>query len=283
MTETIIDLNKPLYVSMESFSSLDDMVYLDDNDCFETPLIVCDEVSRNNTLYGLEDTLKSLKEDYRIVEAIENNVWFGESEHPHIDFKNGDPKMSLQRMMEIDPDNISHRIDRYWAEGNAIKGIVQLADPKGPNYKNWILKHKSNMAMSIRSFTPNVAYKENGPRGRYQIKKYRIHIATFDMVRMPGLKGSRAIDPDKFAKYNNKNMDITVKNFATECVITNVVDELRYLSRKQGGMEAIADLYGFNIDNADMTITADRKLVVSSESGILHLPLHDTIVSKIMS
>ena len=61
----LIDMSKPIIVTMESFSSLKDAKLIsDDGSKFEVTLINCDTISRNRTYYPLSDVTASMQHPF---------------------------------------------------------------------------------------------------------------------------------------------------------------------------------------------------------------------------
>ena len=289
---TVIDLRKPIVVSFESLQNFsEDTIKQVEDNLYETLLISCDEVSRNNTCYPLQDLLRSFTDDRRFTERLQNRVLFGESEHPDLDVYDN-MKGKLKRTTTIAPDNICCRTDSYTVKGSDIWGNISFTGPKGDAYKGYYENDKSNLAMSLRSLTPNVVYKEGGPNGKYQVKKYKIIPITWDMVFVPGLRRSRMMDPDQYTKLGSnedphKSARMYIKQnglYASEAHFENVfIDDIRNDLLGTESASIIEDIYGIDISKADMKLTSDNKLVVSTESlGEMYLPLHDTLISKLI-
>ncbi len=280
----LLDLRRPVMVTLESFSHMRDAKLIsEDGSIFEITLINCNEISRNRTYYGLDDVMKSLDTSRQIQEAISQKLWMGEAEHPSS--LDGKP-LPLKRLMQVLPEQWVWRIDKYWAEGDKIKGHIQLLDSGkyGPMYKELITKHGANIAASIRAYTPNFVLMKDSAGAEYTMKKHQMHIATFDAVRIPGLEGARIMDPTKYAQIT-KNGGISVKSMEgfQEIQYENAVAELRDTLRSEEGASFLSDFYGINYDNADMVLSGRNTLTVGTESGSrIDMPLDGTMLSKIL-
>lgn len=288
MKPIVLDLRKPIIVTMESFSHLKDAKLVsDDGSIFECTLIECDVVSRNKTYYPLEDVMASMQ-DRRVQERIDQKVFFAEAEHPQSDTEE---QLPLKRLMRVEPSRWSHRIDSYWADGNNIRGIVQWAGPFGEMYRKLLVEHGSNLAMSIRAYTPNYV-KKNDSNGDYVIKKHPMYIATYDCVTQPGLENARIMNPDTYAKIARKDkVTISTKNNVVtktteslvEVLYNNPINEIRDIMRSEEGAHIISDLFGISIETAHMTISGKHTLSVISEEGVrMDLPLARTLLSDIL-
>ena len=286
----VLDLSKPIIVTMESFTHLKDAKLVsDDGSIFEATLIDCDEISRNRTYYPLEDVIASM-DDRRVKERIEQKVFFGEAEHPSSDSEEGIP---LKRLMRVEPSRISHRIDNYWAAGNIIKGIIQWAGPFGDTYRKMLVEHGSNLAMSIRAYTPNYI-KKNDKDGDYVIKKHLMFITTFDCVMLPGLKNARIMNPDQYTDItkNNKtnittnktngSINIKTSESMVEIAYSNPINEIKNLLRSEEGASIVSDLFNIDFSKSDMNISGNTLLVQTENGQKLHLPLSRSLIGSIL-
>ena len=281
-SKQLISFNLPMMVTLESFQKMvDAKVVSADGSTIETTLINCNQVSRNRTYYALEDVIRSLDEDVRIQESIQNRLWFGEAEHPEP--KEGEKGVSMRRMMKIDDDNVATRIDRYWVDGNDIKGIIQWAGPKGDNYRDLLMNHGSNLAQSIRAFTPNYIEKKDAG-GSYVQKTYRMHVATFDTVKIPGLRDSRIMNPKTYAQLiANDKISVTSRESLVEVKYNNVKDEIRDMMLSTEGADFVSDMYGISWENADIILNPDSTITVGLDNSreSLIIPLDGSVISSL--
>lgn len=284
----VLDLRRPILVTMESFSHLKDAhLVSDDGSIFEATLIECDVVSRNRTLYQLEDVMASMQ-DRRVQEKIDNKVFMGEGEHP---YSESEEALPLKRLMRVEPSRWSHRVDNYWADGNCIRGTVQWAGPLGDMYRRMLVEHGSNLAMSIRAYTPNYI-KKRDDNGDYVIKKHLMFIAAYDVVTLPGLSRARIMDPEAYSEISKRdkisissNKDIVTKTTESLVEVTykNPINEIRDIMHSEEGANIMCDLFGVNVDSTQMTISGKNTLSVITEEGVrLDLPLSRTILSDIL-
>lgn len=293
---TIVDLSRPAFVTMESFSHLRDAKLVsDDGRIFETNLIICDEVSRNRTMYGLKDIVTGL-EDRRVDERMVNNTWFGEAEHPvsnEVDKDGNEKLVSLKRLMRVDPKNKVWRIDSWRVQGNVIRGVFQWAGDMGEEYRRDLLEHGSNYASSIRAFTPSYVEKSDS-NGKYVLKTHPIYISTFDCVTLPGLEDTRIMSGSKYSTLSkNDKININTKiprlnNHSYESVyrevrFDNVLGEIKDMMMSQESAHLVEDLFGIDLKSAQMFIRDTNTISVrTSESSTLELPLSRTILSRIL-
>lgn len=71
----------------------------------------------NKRIYGGDLVMTSLDEDGMIQNDIKMGQWMGEFGHP-LD-------TSPRRQVILNPQTVSHRILKYWREGNLLKGTIQ--------------------------------------------------------------------------------------------------------------------------------------------------------------
>jgi len=284
MSRKVLDLSLPIMVTMESFKHLNDAKLVsNDGSIFECTLINCDQISRNNTYYPFQDMLSSMQ-DRRVQEKLDQKCFFGEAEHPASDTEEPLP---LKRLMRIEPSRISHRIDNYWADGTDIKGLVQWAGPFGQMYRELLVDHGSNLAMSVRAYTPNFIQKNEGGRG-YVVKKHPMFIASYDCVTLPGLEDARIMKPSEFKAIAGKtkistSASIRTSESLTEIVYKDTLSEIKDLMRSEEGVDIVGDMFGIDLKNVKMGITGKNTLTVFSNEGVrLDLPMSRTILSEIL-
>jgi hypothetical protein len=188
----IIDLSKPIIISMENFTDLKNAASVsDDGTIWELDLMLLDKSSRNNNFYPIDDTRRSFEESDFVQENLRNRTWFGEYEHPPSD-------SPLSRFLFIEPTRYAWNILSLEFRGDKYRGRVGLCEPLGtsiilPNIK----KFGSNYASSCRIYTPNFVVKETNGKKVY-IKKYRQYPITFEAVTMPGYSDCRAANPNTY-------------------------------------------------------------------------------------
>jgi hypothetical protein len=185
----IIDLSRPIIVSMENFTDLKNAAPIsDDGTIWEIDLMYMDLDSRNRNFYPVEDTRRSFEESDFVQENLRNRTWYGEYEHPPSD-------SPLSRFLFIEPTRYAWNILTLDFMKDKFRGKVGLCEPLGtqiilPNMK----KFGSNYASSCRIYTPTYIEKEmNGKK--ICIKKYRQYPITFEAVTMPGYSSCRVADP----------------------------------------------------------------------------------------
>jgi len=285
----VLDITKPIMMTMESFQHIKDAKLCnDDGSIFECTLINCDVISRNNTYYGLRDIVGSMN-DPRVLEKIANKLFFGEREHP---VSLTDEPLTLRRMMSVESDRYAWRVDNWWVDGNDIKAIIQWVDEK---YQKLFVKHGSNFASSIRAYTPNFLEKVNTSTGKKYVQKlHPMQIVAYDCVQMPGLIGSRIMNPTKYAKLTandkinirtNKSGSIVTRSAESFAEVTynDPIPELRNMLCSQESAAIVRDVFGISFEDCEMIVRGKNTLSVKSAEGLRYeLPLSRTILSEIL-
>jgi len=284
-------------VSMESYALMKKLKKVDkDGNMIEIALIECDEVSRNRTFYGLEDIKMGMKER-RFAERLAQKTLFGEGEHPENTCTNGDDASYLQRLTRVEPSRIVWRIDRVWTEGKMVMGVIQWAGPFGPIYKDFVVNHGSNIAASIRAYTPNYV-KKTDSNGEYVQKVHPIFITTFDAVNLPGLGRARIIEPEVFANStkddleagpissrSTESMDIITTRTMKQVIFNDPIKEIRSILKNNSaeGSSIIQDIFHIDFASANMILSGKNTLTTFAEDGRrLDIPLSSAVLADIL-
>jgi hypothetical protein len=252
----IVDLSKPVIVSMESFADLKNAASIsDDGMRWEITFMYLDMVSRNKNVYAAGDTRRSMEESDFVQENLRNHTWFGEAEHPPAD-------SPLSRFLFIEPTRYAWNILSHNFKGDSYRGIVQLCAPLGtgiilPNIKAF----GSNYASSCRIYTPNFVEKQEGGSKIY-IKKYRMYPCTYDCVTMPGYSNSRLADPLNYRPSSPRSaessfVDVKFDNPASEFI--------KIMSSENA--KILEDYFGVDFRKRAVFLK-DNKVRLSTEDGL---------------
>jgi hypothetical protein len=203
----IIDLSRPIIVSMESFADLKNAASVsDDGMIWDIDLMYLDKTSRNNNVYIIDDTRRSFDESDFVQENLRNRTWYGEDEHPPAD-------SPLSRFLFIEPTRYAWCILSHEFKGDRYHGRVGLCDPLGtnvilPNVKRF----GSNYASSCRIYTPNFIEKEQNGK-KILLKKYRMYPVTYDLVGTPGYPECRVASPTDYypRSFGKESLDTIVE------------------------------------------------------------------------
>ncbi|MGL4949669.1 MAG: S80 family phage morphogenetic serine protease [Anaeroplasmataceae bacterium] len=270
--QSIIDFKKPFLCSVEGYEPkpINEIIEVVDEKkrIVNTRLAECNGVSRNRCFYGLEETVKSLDHSKYIQENIAQGMWTGELEHPP---RNSD----LNRFMKIDDSRISHKIYKYWTEGDFLKGMVQFIPPQGDMVWRWITEADMNMAFSLRIYTPNYLKKKDSGGVEYVEKKYPMYPVTFDCVRTPGYENVRIADPKAFASQNtyyitNGKATNGTENYIIDWFDNDAEKHLKDLlnSTSQEDLNIVGDIFDMDMAKARAVLNPDTlQITMSAEDG----------------
>lgn len=282
----IIDLSRPVLVSMETFSFIkQEGIVSNDGKLVESALIECDAFSRNPAFYPGVDLRESMLLP-RVAERVDNKTFYGEAGHPASD----DPEkpISIQRLMRVEDSRVSHAIDKWWFKDNIMYGLVRWCGPFGQDFQDRLVGG-SNLAFSLRAYTPNYIKKTDGPNGEYIIKKHPMFITSFDCVHLPGLYKARIIDPDVFKANSLNEPKINLKDYKgalgieaftggvqIEFDCANVINDL---SQSNEGLKILSDMYEIDFKNSDITLKPGHRMEVKTAEGLkLSIPTTDYFV-----
>ncbi len=267
----IIDLSKPILISMESFQTLTDAkVVSDDGRKWHINLMSFDTMSRNNNFYPADDTRRSFKESSFVQENLYNRTWFGELEHP--------PATSdLSRFLFIEPTRYAWNIQTLEDKGDHFEGDVVLCNPLGtsialPNIKEL----GSNYASSCRIYTPNFVQKD-GPNGKCYIKKYKMHVVTFDLVSCPGIPNCRLVDSAAYKAATTRALESV-----STVVFNNPESTIRDMLKSSESAKVLEDYVGASFKHNSACIIGN-KVRYSTDDGInVDVPLNTHLLNEVL-
>lgn len=269
----VIDLSRPILFSMEDIAFIDKFNSAFNKDGSFNAVLQVAERSRNNSEYPFEDLRKSLEHSDSINEKIANRVWFGESGHP----KRG---CDMSRLFSVETDNVSHLIESWSCNKSTgeFYGKIRWMKPKGPTFESWMKEGGSNIAFSIRSYTPNYVKKTDKQGNSYVVKKFPLHIVTYDAVQVPGHTKARIIDPDKFSMNNQDYQDTLAQNGMYSEEFLDPSKTLKEMMSMEDSHKIIEDLFGIDsLENANVIYHNNGRATISYDSGV-NLDMHlDTI------
>lgn len=209
---------------------------------FDTVLQSLDCENRNRRWYAKDGMISALKSP-SITELIERGTWCGEYGHP-ID-------SNLSRISVIDPKLTSHKITKWWIDGNLIKGTIETLDDGmyGTKFTKSIIQ-KGEPAFSLRALARltkkgNITYVNTPP-----------HIITYDGVILPSHKEAYA------DKSTNKKVS---KSF---------IDDKEFIYEGTSAIKMVSSTTGekFVYENGSIAITAnDLKGYIINKSDNLKI------------
>lgn len=270
----LVDLTKPIIVSMESYASLKEAkVISDDGLKWHIPLMYFDVCSRNNNLYPMKDTKRSFAESTFVNENVRNRTLYGELEHPPA---NSD----MSRFMFIEPTRYAWNIIDYLDKGDRYEGDVVLCAPLGTTIVHPNTKMLGcNYAASCRIATPNYIEKEMNGKKVY-VKKYKFFPITWDCVTTPGITQCRLVKDGVY-----KAGDIGTESFSSMIAeFTNPADEIVKMIASEESGRIIQDIYGIDFKTTKAIITKDKKVKLSCEDGTsATVSLNSYILSSVLN
>lgn len=274
----IVDFSKPIMVSCESIAPFTERnIVSNDGKILHIDLLYFDICSRNNNMYPREDTIRSFNESTWIQENLRNRTLFGELEHPS-------PESSLERFMFVEPTRYAWNILTMEDKGDHYEGDVGLCSPLGttialPNMKDY----GCNYAASCRISTPNYVVKEYGGKKVY-VKKYKQYPVTIDMVSTPGIPTCRLVkDGEYVAVKQNVNTGVESTNPLFIAEFSNPENAIRDMLKSKESGRILSDIYGIDFDKTKITLTKDKKVKLSVESGIsATIPFNSYILADII-
>lgn len=274
MPATILRLDKPAIFSIENFGGLQKIADIDEKNCIvKTVLMQLSAISRNRTFYSGEDFVRCLTTSAYVNEQLSQGVWFGELEHP-------DKNCTQDRFFKIDDTRISHKILDYKVSGDIIDGHVQFVAPMGYIPWDWIQKN-SNIAFSVRVFTPNFLEKKDEKGVAYIAKVGDMVPITFDCVKMPGFAIARIADPAKFAQVNTaaampsteslqyeegwQSKPITFPQIDWRAKLSQ--EEFKHILSKESSLKILEDVYKFDASKSKITYNDNETVTISLNSS----------------
>ena len=272
--EDIVDLTKPILVSMESFQSLKDAnVVSDDGLIWHITLMSFDVLSRNSNLYPSDDTKRSFQESTYVQENLHNRTWYGEAEHPSAE-------SPLSRFLFVEPTRYAWNILSLEDKGDRYEGDVCLCAPLGtgiilPNTK--ILG--SNYASSCRIYTPNFIKKTDGPNGTHFVKKYKMYPVTFDCVTMPGIPNCRLVENGRYQAGSSRDIN---RSSESAIVFNNPEEEIRGMLQSSESCKILSDYVRADLSKT-ACIVGKNKVRYSTEDGMtIDVPLNQHLLNSIL-
>lgn len=222
---------------------------------FDTVLQSLDCVNRNRRQYNGDALVKGLS-DPNLAELMANNKWKGERDHPIT--------KDIQRIASVLSKQCSHRIKKWWREGNLIKGTIETLDDGiyGTALTKNILQGE-NPSFSLRALASlekkgNVSYVNRPPK-----------VITYDEVNLPSHKEAYAeprktkVISDGNSEYTYENIKITNGEIAIEAA-----DIKDYLVSKSDNLKIVCE--SFDIDPGTVKlISGGRQLSAKSGSDTL--------------
>ena len=218
---------------------------------FDTVLQSLDCVNRNRRQYNGDALVKGLS-DPNLAELMANNKWKGERDHPIT--------KDIQRIASVLSKQCSHRIKKWWRDGNLIKGTIETLDDGmwGTALTKNIIQGE-NPSFSLRALASlekkgNISYVNRPPK-----------VITYDEVNLPSHKEAYA-EPRKTKVISDGNTEYTYENVKVKNgeIAIEAADIKDMLLAKSDNLKIVCE--SFDIDPATVKLINGGKQL-SAKSG----------------
>lgn len=226
---------------------------------FDTILQSLDCRNRNGRNYNGDALVQGLSSP-EIAELIANNKWKGERDHP--------VTKDIQRIASVLSKYESHRIVKWWRDGNLIKGTIETLDDGqyGTALTKNILQGE-NPSFSLRA----LAVLEK--RGNTTFVNRPPRVITYDEVNLPSHKEAYA-EPRKEKILTNGKEQVTYES--TGAIAIEASDIKDMLISKSDNLKIVCE--SFDIDPASVKLTnGGKSLSAKNGSDTLIWTLESTI------
>lgn len=232
---------------------------------FDTVLQSLDCRNRNGRQYSGDALVKGLSTP-EIRELIHNNKWKGERDHP--------VSKDINRIASVLSKFESHRITKWWREGNLIKGTIETLDDGqyGTALTKNILQNEvpsfSLRALAMLEKNGNTTYVNKPPR-----------VVTYDEVNLPSHK-------EAYADIGTKQLMTTDGRTTTICengIIEITAEDIKEMVQtKSDNLKIVCE--SFDIDPASVKIMNNGKqLSVAREGETFIFALESNLSRDIMN
>ena len=208
---------------------------------FDTVLQSLDCKNRNGRQYNGDAMVKGLS-DYKISELIANNKWKGERDHPIT--------KDINRIATVSSSKESHRITKWWRDGNLIKGTIETLDDGmyGTQLTRNILQGEnpsfSLRALAVLDKTGTVVMVNRPPR-----------VITYDEVNLPSHVEAYAL-PKKTKVISDGTSEVTyesaqvAQNGKVIAIEANDIKDM--ITRKSDNLKIVCE--SFDIDPSSLEV-----------------------------
>lgn len=208
---------------------------------FDTVLQSLDCKNRNGRQYNGDAMVKALSNN-KIAELIANNKWKGERDHPIT--------KDIQRIATISSKCESHRIVKWWRDGNLIKGTIETLDDGDGCYGTQLTKNilqGENPSFSLRALAMldrqgTVVMVNKPPR-----------VITYDEVNLPSHEEAYAL-PKKTKVISDGSSEITYEScgYQNGALAIQPNDIKDMITHKSDNLKIVCE--SFDIDPASLEV-----------------------------
>lgn len=228
---------------------------------FDTVLQSTDVENRNHRIYA-GNALKTGLSDPNLSELMAQGKWHGEAGHPIT--------KDIARIATVDPKCTSHKINKWWTEGNLIMGNVETLDDGmfGTKLAKSILQGVtpsfSLRALAMLSKKGSTTHVNKPPR-----------VITYDEVILPSHKEAYA-KKESFKNILQTNDNFTVQNGSIAIEAADIKD---YIENKSDNLKIVCE--SFDIDPDSINILSNNKISVKREGITCVFALENHIAYEI--
>ena len=221
----------------------------------------------NKRIYGDDVVMESLDQDGMIQNDIKKGQWIGEFSHP-LD-------TSPKRQMILYAPTASHRILKYWKEGNLLKGTVQTL-PYG---------HGIDMARNALGNVPwafSLRSLGSVDLATRRVKK-PLKIITYDHVYRPS--HIEAYD-DKTMLNESVSLETLdfddLKKMRDECSLVHPINEsmddiLGFVTERSQNLQIVADMFKLDSVKGTLNESGTRMDINVDDKTTLNVPIETVI------
>ena len=222
---------------------------------FDTVLQSLDVRNRNMRIYKKSALEKGLQAP-EIAELISYGKWLGEAGHPIT--------KDVQRIATVDQKCASHRITKWWIEGNLVKGTIETLDDGmyGTKLTKSILQGVtpsfSLRALAMLEKSNNTSYVNKPPR-----------VITYDEVVLPSHKEAYADN----GSYKN------VAKVTNGAIAIEATDLRDYLINRSDNLKIVCE--SFDIDPESVQVLDNKQLSVKKKGMTCVFALENKLAYQI--
>lgn len=218
-----------------------------------------DVKNRNRRVYPKGTISNGLNSEY-VRERISTKTFYGEAGHPL--------KPDIQRQLYMDQSNISHRINKFWWEGNVLRGEIEAANTARGQDFDGVIRQESKVGFSLRAVGP-ITEK----RGDITVVKDPLTIFCYDWVIHPSHASAYMTDIiSESGNVINESAGIFMPVYAEEAI--------DYIKSQSKNFKMIAEC--FELDSKEIFLSEDsRKVYVKNGQDTVAIFTEDYIAGEV--
>ena len=244
---------------------------------FDSVLQSFDVINRNNRMYYGPNVWSCITESPKIQDALKNDRWFGEADHPLQCFIN--QPLTPERLQNVPPQLSSHKIRNPRIEGNLLIGHI-VTDAGTENGRNFAIKIAQGM-------TPSFSARSIAKLGKIGSKPYVLmrKLICYDWVLYQSHKEASMIGS---AALHNvfESVDDTVKKEpeVREIISIPILELMKEAVKKSDNVNIVNESFGLDEEFIPVGFTKDNcKVILESGSNIAFINIEPEVRSKVQS